>query len=310
MDMRELEYGVELEVVGVMRETVARAIQQVTGGEVRHVGAPHAFDPWEVTDSQGRVWKVVKDGSLVNVPEHLRAEAVTPILNYGDMETLQQVVRAIRHTGARVDGTTGMHVHVSAAAFDAQALARLAKLFYKQEALIIAALGVSPQRLSRYTKPTDRQFIEKLERHPPKTKEQLNRLWYGQYNAHPQHYCPTRYHCLNLASAFFRGTIEVRCFSGTLHAGRVKAHVQYVLALAAKALNSRAASSKQRTFNPDSAKYDLRVHLLHLGLIGDEFKTARKHLLSLMPGDSAWKHGRPKPKTKPQPAAMPVEVKP
>ena len=26
---------------------------------------------------------------------------------------------------------------------------------------------------------------------------------------------------------------------------------------------------------------------------GDEFKTARKHLLARMPGDSAFKHGRP-----------------
>jgi hypothetical protein len=37
------------------------------------------------------------------------------------------------------------------------------------------------------------------------------------------------------------------------------------------------------------------VFLLRLGLIGDEFKTARKHLLAPLPGDSAFKRGRPAP---------------
>jgi hypothetical protein len=33
--------------------------------------------------------------------------------------------------------------------------------------------------------------------------------------------------------------------------------------------------------------------LLRLGLIGDEFKTARLHLLANLEGSAAWKHGRP-----------------
>jgi hypothetical protein len=67
--------------------------------------------------------------------------------------------------------------------------------------------------------------------------------------------------------------------------------------VAAKALNGRAASSRKRRFDPQSARYDFRVFLLHLGLIGDEFKTARKHLLAALPGDAAFKRGRTKPKT-------------
>ncbi|HPN95983.1 MAG TPA: amidoligase, partial [bacterium] len=38
--------------------------------------------------------------------------------------------------------------------------------------------------------------------------------------------------------------------------------------------------------------YDFRVFLLGLGLIGDEFKTARHHLLANLEGDSAFKNGR------------------
>ena len=84
-----------------------------------------------------------------------------------------------------------------------------------------------------------------------------------------------------------------RIFNSTLHAGKVKAFIQFVLSISAKAINSRAASSKKRVFNPESAKYDFRVFLLHLNMIGEEFKTARKHLLANLTGSSAWKNGRP-----------------
>ena len=61
------------------------------------------------------------------------------------------------------------------------------------------------------------------------------------------------------------------------------------MGLVIKAVNARAASSRKRQFNPESAKYDLRVLLLRLGMIGEEFKTARQHLLANMPGDAAFK---------------------
>lgn len=76
-----------------------------------------------------------------------------------------------------------------------------------------------------------------------------------------------------------------------------------VLTFGAKALNAWAGSSRKRSLDPQSARYDFRVFLLQLGLIGDEFKTARKHLLAALPGDSAFKRGRPKPKPKDEPSA-------
>ena len=42
------------------------------------------------------------------------------------------------------------------------------------------------------------------------------------------------------------------------------------------------------------SRVNFRVFLIHLGLIGDEFKTARLHLMENMPGDAAFKRGRPK----------------
>lgn len=299
VDLRSLKFGVEIETIGKTRETAAKAIQSVVGGEAVHVGSPISYDPWEVKDTGGRVWKIVADASLTSVASDLRAEVVSPVLGYEDLPVLQEVVRALRKCGLRVDQNCGMHIHVDASPFTGKTLANLAKIMFKQEPLILAALGVSNDRLRQYTKPISADFIAKLDRCRPKTLEEVNRLWYGHVNTHPTHYDSSRYSCLNLHNVWYRGTVEFRMFESTLHAGKVKAAVQFVLAIAAKALNSRAASSRKREFDPSCAKYDFRVFLIHLGLNGDEFKTARMHLLHAMPGDAAFKRGRPKPKNQP-----------
>ena len=297
-DLRNLKFGVEIETIGKTRETAAKAIQSVVGGEVVHVGNSISYDPWEVRDTSGRVWKVVADASLTSVASNLRAEVVSPVLNYDDLPLLQEVVRALRRCGLRVDDKCGMHIHVDASAFTGKTLANLAKIMFKQEPLILKALGVSENRLRQYTKPISDDFIAKLEHSRPKTLEEVNRLWYGHLNTCPTHYDNSRYSCLNLHNVWYRGTVEFRMFESVLHAGKVKTAVQFVLAIAAKALNSRAASSRKREFDPSCAKYDFRIFLIHLGLNGDEFKTARMHLLNAMPGDAAFKRGR-KPKNQP-----------
>jgi hypothetical protein len=294
--LQDLRYGVEVETIKRRRGDVAKAIQSIVGGEVRYLRGSSSLDPWEIQDEHGRVWRVVADSSLSNVTPELRAEVVSPVLTYNDLHTLQEVVRAIRRCGAAVDEKCGMHIHVDASAFDGRTLANLAKMVNKQEELILTALGVSEERLRRYTKPMSPDFIAKIESKRPRTKEQMNRIWYGYENNHPNHYDQTRYYGVNFHNVWYRGTIEFRWFGSTLHAGKVKAAIQFVLATAAKALNSRSACSSRRRFDPQSARYDFRCFLLRLGLNGREFKTARRHLLSAMPGDAAWKRGRPKSK--------------
>ena len=92
MNLKEIHYGIEIETVKRTREQIAWAIHSVVGGTVRHVGIPSSYDPWEVEDLRGRVWKVVGDASLTSVPAHLRAEVVSPVLGYDDIPQLQEVV--------------------------------------------------------------------------------------------------------------------------------------------------------------------------------------------------------------------------
>lgn len=288
--MKTLRFGIEIETVGLDRAALAAAVARTVGGTVRPGHNP------QVLMADGRIWNLMHDGSLSGT---VNGEIVTPILTYADIEMVQNVVRAVRHAGAKVDASCGIHIHVGVEGFDVPALIRLAKLTYQQEELIVKALGVTEARLNRYTRKLDEAFIKSIDGKKITSREELARLWYaaaGHSNAgyaQRERYNSSRYRGLNMHSVWFRGTAEFRYFEATLHAGQVKAYVQLVLALAAKALTAKSAVARQRTFNAASAKYDFRVFLLRLGLIGEEFKTARQHLLGRLEGSAAWKNGRP-----------------
>lgn len=286
--MKQLKFGTELEYTNISREKAAKAIHSVVGGTVRYTGG--SYDSWTVTDISGREWKAVSDASLGC--RATTAEVVTPILGYEDIETLQEVVRVLRKAGAKATSDTSQHIHIGAQSFNPTQIANFAKIFYKQEELILKSLGTWEHRLGHYAKRTDRGFIERLNATRQITNESLNKAWFGYLELNPSHYESHRYRDLNLNNIWRTGTIEVRAANGSTHAGEIKANIILCLAIAAKALTAKSTSSKnRREYDTRSAKYDMRVFLVcGLGLNGDEFKDTRQHLLKRLPGCAAWKN--------------------
>jgi hypothetical protein len=117
-------------------------------------------------------------------------------------------------------------------------------------------------------------------------------LWYAAYTSESRtaHYNSSRYHLLNYHSLYQIGTLEFRAFNSTTHAGRIKAYLQFCLAMSHQALTQKSASSRKT--ETTNAKYTFRTWLLRLGLIGEEFKTARTHLLANLKGNIAWRDNR------------------
>ena len=156
--IKSLTYGTELEYTGITRPVAAKAIQSVIGGTIHH--RPElGYDIWQVKSPDGRIWKAIRDGSL---GENGGCEVVTPILRWDDMDTLQEVVRALRKAGAKATSETSQHIHIGAQSFNPAQIANFAKIFYKQEELILKSLGTWEHRLGHYAKRTDRGFIERL----------------------------------------------------------------------------------------------------------------------------------------------------
>ncbi len=285
--IKSLHFGIENEFENITRQRMADAILSVVGGTIRY-GGPHSAVT--VVAPDGREWKAISDASL-----NTGAEFVTPILGWDDLPTYQECIRAIRHAGAKTPETTSQHVHVGAADLTPQQITNLVRNFYKQEVLIHKAFGTLENRLNRYTRPCDRAFVARILGRRPKTMRELNEAWFGRYTPNPVHYNNERYHSLNLSPLFEdKRTVEFRFGNGTTHAGEARAMAVFCLAMVAKAKLAKAASGRNpREYNETTARFDFRVALLHLGLIGDEFKTVRQHLLKRLPGSAAWRNGRP-----------------
>ncbi|HPY85024.1 MAG TPA: amidoligase family protein, partial [Ruminococcus flavefaciens] len=229
-------------------------------------------------------------------------ELVTPILHYADIETLQELIRRLRKAGAKSDYTRGcgVHIHIGAQGHTPQSLRNLANIMASHETLIAEAIKVDSSRKDQYCKVTDPRFIEQLNRKKPRTMAQLADIWYGAQGCtygRTHHYNDSRYHMLNLHATFTKGTVEFRLFQfappangkqNGLHAGQLKSYIQLCLAMSQMAKDLRSASPKpQQTENP---KFAMRTWLNRMGMIGEEFATAREFLTKNLAGNAAWRH--------------------
>jgi len=71
-----------------------------TGGGER-VPITNNYRDVRITTQDGRSWKVVPDGSLSGGENS--GEIVSPVLGYDDIDTLQNIIRAVRGAGAKAD---------------------------------------------------------------------------------------------------------------------------------------------------------------------------------------------------------------
>lgn len=295
MDMKAQRFGIEIEMTGITRENAAKVAAEYFGTSSRYLGA--GYDTYAALDTQGRQWKFMSDASITPqrkngrrtemASDSYKTEMVSPICTWEDIEKVQELVRKLKTAGAITNKSCGIHVHIDASPFDANSLRNITNIMAAKEDLIYKALEVSVARQHRWCRPVEQRFLDELNRQKPRSLDQVKRIWYDGGDRSRHHYDDSRYHCLNLHSVFQKGTVEFRLFNGTLHAGKIKAYIQLSLAIGAQALNQRSASrTKTQTTNE---KYTFRTWLLRLGLIGDEFKTAREHLLKPLPGCIAWR---------------------
>lgn len=289
--MKTQNFGIEIEMTGITRNKAASVIAGYFHTEAVHVGG--SYDTYTARDQTGRQWKVVSDASIQREDRNgnpasklYSVEVVSPICRYGDIETIQEIVRALRRAGARVNPSCGIHVHVDASRHTAKTLKNLSNIVAAKEDLLYKALQVYVRR-ERYCKKTDLRFLDDVNRKRPSTMSELEEIWYNGRGGRNRHYDDSRYHCLNLHSVFSKGTVEFRLFNSTLHAGQIKAYIQLCLAISHQALIQKNAQ-RTRTESTNE-KYTFRTWLLRLGLNGKEFKTARLHLLSHLEGNIAWK---------------------
>ena len=281
-NLKDVAFGIELEYAHIGFNDAARAIASVTGGTITR----SRYGSLRVSDDKGRQWAVVTDTSI---SPH-GCETVSPILAYDDIELLQNIVRALRRAGAKANTSTGIHVHVSHPDLDVKGVRNMINWTYRQGDHLNAMVATHADR-KLYCTDTSETVVERFKSRP-KNKAAAAHAWYGPHNSYRNphnwgtynhRYDHSRYNLLNCNSWFFRGSIEWRMFNSITHAGKVKAYIQLCLAVTAQCISKNGSQTAKRTIDGSPA-YACRCVLLRLGLKGAEYKTARLHLTSHLPG--------------------------
>jgi len=182
-------------------------------------------------------WKSKSDSSVDTNQRGWRGyEFVSPPLRGRDgLAQIEQVCKRLREAGARVNATCGFHVHVEATsgcgADDFRTVAawvrRLVLHAANHELAFYGASGSRRRLRSRYCRSIKHpdawaQYKDSVLAKKNPTYDEINNVgrWIG------------RYHSLNVRALVSHGTVEFRCFSGTVNARKAKAWVQMALALA------------------------------------------------------------------------------
>jgi len=283
--IKKQAFGVEIEMNHISRTKAQGIVAQVLNSH--NTGREHGYDNHYVIDNKGRMWKCESDASISGGSSQA-TELVTPKLTYDDIETLQDVIRALRKAGAKTDSSCGIHIHVDGANHTPASLERLVNFMIARQDLIYESLQIGA-RGSRWCKRLNKDLLVAMKKDRNLDKNRLEMIWYSPANdgynngIDHQHYNQTRYHGVNLHAFFTKGTVEFRLFNSTLHAGKVKAYIQFCLALSGWAIES-----KERIVFKSMAGYTAQQKVTimrniltnRLGLWGKEFKTCRLHLMN------------------------------
>lgn len=288
-------FGVEVEMTGITREKATRLVAEVLGTTPSHPES-NCYHTRTIADQAARKWKIMRDSSIEAIRndgtseplDEYRVEFVTPPLNYSDIELLQNIIRKLRENGAKAHSSCGIHIHVDGANHTAVSLRRLVNFMTARQDLIYEALQIG-DRESNWCHKLNKTLLDAMKKDKNLTKEKAEEIWYSRANdgycggIDHQHYNATRYHGVNLHSFFTKGTVEFRLFNSTLHAGKIKAYIQFCLAVSAWAITSqeKIVFRSMDGYTPEQKVTIMRNILTHrLGLYGDEFKTCRLHLMT------------------------------
>lgn len=288
-------FGVEVEMTGITREKAARLVAEVLRTTPSHPES-NCYHTRTIADQAARKWKIMRDSSIEAIRndgtseplDEYRVEFVTPPLNYSDIELLQNIIRKLRENGAKAHSSCGIHIHVDGANHTAVSLRRLVNFMTARQDLIYEALQIGG-RESNWCHKLNKTLLDAMKKDKNLTKEKAEEIWYSRANdgycggIDHQHYNATRYHGVNLHSFFTKGTVEFRLFNSTLHAGKIKAYIQFCLAVSAWAITSqeKIVFRSMDGYTPEQKVTIMRNILTHrLGLYGDEFKTCRLHLMT------------------------------
>jgi hypothetical protein len=169
-------------------------------------------------------WNAQRDCSIRGEAGLAGVEVVSPVLKGADgLRQVVTVAKWLNEHGAKVNSSTGFHVHVGWTGDDA-ALDRLVHIVANYEKALLAATGTHSRDHNHFCQSvrTDAAYVQRLQN--------------GNKNCR----VGNRYHVLNLTNlGTAKNTVEFRVFAGTTNAVKIVAYIRLCLAMVEKALRMR-----------------------------------------------------------------------
>lgn len=207
MNVNEMTFGVEFETT-LPRDVIAVGSY---GQGTQIPGLPEG-------------WVAKHDGSIRASRNRMGAEIVSPILKGADgIRQLQAVCQWFQQVGAKVNRSTGFHVHVGWTG-DATALERLVFLASNFEKALYASTGTKTRERNHYCRGV-----------------QNDPVYQARFVQGDQRQTAGRYYLLNLTNLGNgrKQTVEFRCFAGTTNLSKALGYVRMCLGLVEKALQAK-----------------------------------------------------------------------
>ncbi len=237
------------------RKEIVKALGEHFGVESKYMGVPSCAYQIETADATYTVD---------------RAGRITTSAGIGvELETLLNIKNEDEeHVKTEI---TSFEVAVPMERHTGSSLRNLVNMIYSKQTLIKKSLGITGNII-------EEEFCKVVNEAKTGTIEDFKTAIAGHIDK-----------CSGIGFDFNNRTIAFKFLEGEASPEKVKAYTQFVALLNqnAKALKHASAKSK----DTDNDKFTFRVFLIRLGMIGDEYKTARKVLLERLEGNSAFRSG-------------------
>lgn len=247
------------------RKEIVKVLGEHFGVKPEYLGVPSfAYQ----IKTEGETYTIDKAGKITNA-EGIELELeniLNPIVQEETNEVKVEQTEEIQNAPFEIAITMEDHTGI--------ALRNLINMIYSKQELIIKSLGISEDIINE-------DFVKGINVAKIQTSEEFKKEAdnIGKDN------------CKGIEFDFKNKKILFKFINEEADAEKIKAYTQFIELLAQSAKELKHASAKVSV--TDNPKFTFRVFLIRLGMVGNEYKTARKILLKNLEGNAAFRYGKP-----------------
>lgn len=250
------------------RKEIVKALSEHLGVKAEYMGVP-SFAYQIITEVE--TYTIDKAGKITNAKgSELELEA---ILKSADEIQEQEEITVIQENAETEPQIISIDISVPIAGHTGKSLRNLVNMIYSKQELIKKALGITENIV-------DEEFIKAVNEGKIETLEDFQKAIAGKES------------CIQTEFNFEEQKIGFNFIEAKTE--NITAYTQFIELLNKSAKELKHASYKAKS--TDNPKFTLRVFLIRLGMIGDEYKEARKVLLKNLEGNGAFRYGKPEKK--------------